>query len=390
MKSILIRPGLLVSLKTTIRGGVSYDKREIEPEHLIDGTATVATWETTRRVQDAAELERATVARGKARTAITRACIPSSFGLLCPVANEDKLAEGIAEAQDIADAHRRTAFCTRLDVYVITGRIADNDEQAMRAVGSEIRDLIGAMESAVRAASPDAIRDAANRARALNGMLGEETQKKVSAAISEARKVARDIVSRVDKAGERAADVVEGLKLEALAGARFAVLDMLGENEMPAETEAMPVAGRAVDFELARDYKPLDHDATPSNPNDAPQPLPDLDAANAEATVAAEVAVAIEHRKPRQFDGQARVHSVDREGDGDAAPGFARGKSAGDLAIFRTRINEPTMVCGLDTIVLGNKPGWLEEVTLCLPEDVAVFTPEPGRKIVVAPPTWMP
>ncbi len=55
-------------------------------------------------------------------------------------------------------------------------------------------------------------------------------------------------------------------------------------------------------------------------------------AANAEATVAAEIAVAIEHRKPRQFDGKARVHSVDREGDGDAAPGFARGERAGDLA----------------------------------------------------------
>src|SRR6185436_9651120 len=58
---------------------------------------------------------------------------------------------------------------------------------------------------------------------------------------------------------------------------------------------------------------------------------PDL-ATNAKATVTAEVAVAIEHRKPRQFDSKARFCSVDRESDGDAAPGFARGESAGDLA----------------------------------------------------------
>ena len=55
-------------------------------------------------------------------------------------------------------------------------------------------------------------------------------------------------------------------------------------------------------------------------------------AANAEAAVAAEVAVAVEHRQAGQFDRQPRVASVDREGDGDAAPGVARGEGAGDLA----------------------------------------------------------
>ena len=53
----------------------------------------------TREIVDAKEHERAIVARGKARTAIVRECCASSFGLLCPVGNEDKLAAAIAEAQ---------------------------------------------------------------------------------------------------------------------------------------------------------------------------------------------------------------------------------------------------------------------------------------------------
>lgn len=246
MKSTLLRPGLLVSLRTTIKGGVSYQKRTIEPEHA-QGAGTVATWETTRQVQDADEHARAVVARGAARTAIIRTCIAGNW-LVCPAANEDKLRAGIEEACEIAAKHNETANCTCVEVYAIVASFASDDEQATRAIGSEVRDLIADMERAVRNADPEAIREAANRARTLSGMLGDGTQAKVSAAIAEVRRVARDIVSRVEKAGEVAADVVRDVKLEALAGARFAVLDMLGETEEPMQ-EVAPVAGRSVDLE---------------------------------------------------------------------------------------------------------------------------------------------
>lgn len=242
----LIRPGLLVSLKTTVRGGVTYEKRDIEAQTQDDG-ASLARWETIRQIADVAEHEAARVARGKARSIIGRVCCPSSFGLLCPQANEDRLLEAVEEAQAIADAHNRSAKHNRLDVFVITGRIADSDEQAARAIGSEIRDLIAAMERGVRAADPEAIREAASKARALSGMLSADAQRKVSAAIAEVRKVAREIVARVERDGERAAEVVAEVKLEALASARFAVLDIGGDVEI--EAAAPAIAGRALDLE---------------------------------------------------------------------------------------------------------------------------------------------
>lgn len=246
MKTQIIRPGLLVSLKTTLRGGVAYAKRTIEAEHQ-EGASSIAAWETTRVISDAAEHASAVVARSKARSLVTSVCCPSSFGLLCPQVREDALAAAIEEAFAVADAHNKIAGYTRLDVYVISGRIADNDEQAARAIGSEVRDLIAAMEQGVRSASPEVIREAANKARAISGMLSPEAAAKVSAAIKEVRSVAREIVRRVEKAGEQAASVVEGLKLEALDSARFAVLDLTEEGDSNSTQQDIP--GRSIELE---------------------------------------------------------------------------------------------------------------------------------------------
>jgi hypothetical protein len=247
MQTTIIRPGLLVSLKTTVRGGVTYQKRTIEADHAR-GAARVATWETTREIADADEHAAAIVARGKARTAVTRVCCASTFGLLCPQARESELRAAIEEAQAIANTHNGAAKCTRLEVFAITGRIADNDEQAARAISSEVRDLIAAMETGVRAADPEAIREAANKARALAGMLSPDAQTAVSKAIADVRSIARDIVRRVEKQGEQAASIVQGLKLESLQAARFAVLDLSDSSELDAG-DSLPLAGRALDFE---------------------------------------------------------------------------------------------------------------------------------------------
>jgi hypothetical protein len=269
MDTKLIRPGLLVSLKSTLRGGVQYQKQTIQPETAV-GASTVASWQTTREIADAEEHARAVVARGKARAVVTRVCCPSSFGLLCPISLETEFAAAITEAQAIADAHNSTARHTRVDVYVIAGRIADNDEMAARAIATEIRDLIRDMERGIRAADPAAIREAADKARAVAGMLSDETERKVTAAIKEARSAARAIVARVGKAGEVAADVVREIRTEALQSARFAVLDLAGgDAEIVPQSDA---PARVVDLmpESAPESVPTVYGLQPAAPAAAP------------------------------------------------------------------------------------------------------------------------
>lgn len=243
-----LRPGLLVSLKSTVTGGVRYDRKDLAAktaETIIPGVSTVVEkWETTKVIENADEFERATQVRGKCRTLVTAVCAASDFGLLCPASREFDLARAIEEAKRIAAEHNRTATRSFVSVYVITGRIAADDAEAARAVASEVRGLVEEMEAGVKAADPEAIRKAANKAKNLGAMLTDDASAKVQSAIESARVAARDIVRRVEKGGEEAAKVIAEMDLAALSAARGAFLDL--DDVKP--TEAQPVDAAALDL----------------------------------------------------------------------------------------------------------------------------------------------
>ena len=246
MKTQVLKPGLLVSLKTSIRGGVNYQRTEIDPEHTDADGARIATWQTTREIADPLEFERATEARSRARSIVTAVCCPSSFGLLCPFNREAELAEAIAAARVITDAHNTTARQSHIEVCVLAGRIAQDDAEAVRAINSELRDLMDGMTAGIKAADSEAIREAANKARALGGMLTENVAGKVTDAIAQARRAAREIVKRVEKAGESAADVVKELNNDKIASARFAFLDL---DDAPATVTQEAPSARPIELE---------------------------------------------------------------------------------------------------------------------------------------------
>jgi len=242
MQSSTLRPGLLVSLATRINGGVSYSKRTIESAHLTSEGAERARWETERTIADAEEFDRAKVARSKARNMVTGVCAASAFGLLCPESRVSDLEEAVSAARRIADEFNAGARLSRVSVYVITGRIAPDDVEAVRAINSEVRELLAAMADGVRSLDPKAIRDAADRARNLGAMLSPEAAARVSRAIEVARSAARKIV----KAGEQAAGVIDAAVVRAITDQRVAFLDFDDAEEVaPAEPA---VDGRALDL----------------------------------------------------------------------------------------------------------------------------------------------
>lgn len=247
MKASVLKPGFLVSLKTSLRGGVNYRRVDIEADHADENGTRVAKWETTREINNPEEFEAGNLARRQARSTVTAVCCSSSFGLLCPTSKEPELMIAIAQARAIADKHNEQAGDTRVDVFVLIGRIAQDDAEAARALGAEVRELLDDMEAGIKAADPEKIREAANKARDLGGMLSQDVAGKVSAAITEARNAARAIVRRVQKAGETAASVVAECNVSQLTAARFAFLDL--EEAKPTESEAP--AARGIDLEAA-------------------------------------------------------------------------------------------------------------------------------------------
>lgn len=227
-QTTFLKPGLLVNLKTQVSGGVHYQRDDVKQE--IEGKTEINQWMTLRTIDDVAEHKAATEARSAATGEIRKVCIATSFGLLCPLSNAADLEDAINKAQAIVTKHNERANYTRVKIYVLRGQIADSDEQAQRAVAAEVAELLEQMKKGIESVSPETIRDAANRATRLGRMLDARQSETVNEAVAAARKAARSIVKRIEKAGEDAKIVLAEINSTPINAARFAFLDMADEN----------------------------------------------------------------------------------------------------------------------------------------------------------------
>lgn len=245
-----LRPGLLVSLHTGLRGNVSYRSREIEADHIdLDG-ARKAAWETHRTIEHPREHEEAVKIRGKARSLISGVCSPSSFGLLCPESSRELLTEAIADARALIDEFNANASVTRVSFSILIGRVAADDVEAIRAINGEVRDLLTAMERGLKNLDVEAVRDAANKAKALSSMLSPEAATRAQKAIDVARNAARRIV----KAGEAAAVEIDEATMRTIQQSRAAFIDL----EDTSEVQEPIVTGRAIDLDVQEMPDPVD------------------------------------------------------------------------------------------------------------------------------------
>jgi hypothetical protein len=265
----LIRPGILVGLKSTVSGGVAYQRIELEHKEGGEGAPGVDKWETTKIVDDPEEHERAVKVRSKALSRIRKVAAQTSFGLLVPEADEAALWAAYEQSQADCRAFNASSNYTKVYLYMLAGRVASTDEEAARAIGSEVAALVREMEQGIDNLDPERIRDAANRARELGAMLDADAQIKVTEAIEQARKAARAIVARIEKKGEDAAIVARDIQRGAIEKARIAFLDFDTPAPAPAPAGAeMPVADVARVAEL--DLESLNGAHSGSTPAAAP------------------------------------------------------------------------------------------------------------------------
>lgn len=242
MQTSILRPGLLVSLRTSIKGNVRYFTTELEKEHITEAGEERARWETERTVRDPEEQKRALKARSLARSAVQTVCSHSDFGLLCLQENRAKLDAAITKAEDIAREFNLTAEVSRLNVNVIIGEVAADDARAIRSINQEMRDLMDTMAQGLANLDVETVRNAANKAKSVGKMLEPNAKANVERALTIARQAAREIV----KAGETGAAEIDQVAIQRLTEARTAFLDLDEVSETQAPEAATPVA---VDFE---------------------------------------------------------------------------------------------------------------------------------------------
>lgn len=289
MNTAVIRPGILVALKTTLSGGVSYVRKDLETglteEELKaiakeNGTKipAITRWETVRTIDDPADYEAASKVRNLAGNTIRGACAKTSFGLLCTVEQEAALDAACATAQKVVEDHNATSPSTRVTVHCLKGRIAGTDEEAARAIVKEVQDLIDDMNRGIEQLDPKAIRDAAQRATDMGSMLAPAQAETVEKAVEAARRAARVIVKRVEKGGEEGAVVLADLQRGALERARIAFLEFDAPAAIGEATPAVDMTARAAAIEI--DEGPVSEEEptpAPVAPTTVTAPAPEFD-----------------------------------------------------------------------------------------------------------------
>lgn len=237
MTAQLLRPGFLVQIHTSVRGGFKRQSIDLAAPPPQEEGAKKRRWETTETIDDAADFELAKQARSQARGKIQNVCIATPFGSMCPLSKEDLLDAAIAEASRMADTYnRREESRSRIGIWVAKGRVADNDTQAAAGMANKLRELLDEMNDGVARLDAEAIRKAANEAREINRMLDPDQASKVSEAIEAVRKAARIIVKNASETADVAAAALQEVSLAALDQARMAFLDL----EAPMVVEALP------------------------------------------------------------------------------------------------------------------------------------------------------
>lgn len=231
-----LRPGLLVSLKTSVVGNVRYTKQVIEDERTVESGAALKKWETERTIMDPVEFERSGKVRGKAAGLVRAVCSQSAFGLLCPEDAGEKLDAAVAAARKLIEEFNADAKVSRIHLYVIAGRVAADDVEAVKAINSEVRDLMREMEKGMTELDVKAIREAASRAKGLAAMLTGDAQARIQIAIEAARSTAKDIV-KADDASKLEPDK---WAIKKVAEQRAAFLDLDGGGDVGAPVQSAP------------------------------------------------------------------------------------------------------------------------------------------------------
>jgi hypothetical protein len=281
LKPTTLRPGLLVALKTSIKGeNVEYVVTEIEADHAVqivggevaeapganefaeevdaieaDGgepepeasaesgpVGRFAKWETARTIKDAAEHETAVKVRSKARNLVCGVCAKSDFGLLCTEDKSEKLLAAIAEGSRLCDEFNATSKLTSISFNTLIGRVSPDDVLAVKAINAEIRELMTLMEKGILNGDVEGARKAAAQAKDMAAMLTEGASERVQEAVTLSRKA----LNKMSKAGVQAAEELSREAIASLINARTAFLDLEPVSEQ--DTDQPESEGRAVDF----------------------------------------------------------------------------------------------------------------------------------------------
>lgn len=231
-----IRPGILVGLRTSVKGGVEYtrlDKGIVEED---DG-AVVEKWDTEKKTLDPEEHRLASAARNRARYLIKSTCAQTPFGLIAQ--DEERLEESVRAAKQHIREFNQQAQHSIVQIHVIRARFAADDAEAAESIRAALQDLLERLEGLTARGDVDGVRNLCNQeANDLRRLIEESTgvTEEFDAAIACARRNATE-VNRRRKAGEEMDAIRADINVQPIRAAHVTLLEGFEET---VEVEHLP------------------------------------------------------------------------------------------------------------------------------------------------------
>lgn len=224
--SVKIRPGILVTLSTSIEGGIQYERIDLKAERADDG-ALIEEWETQKTTEDPEEYEEAVKVRQKVRSLVKSCCVWTPFGMICPHDEVANLDRAFREAAERVEAFNADAQTCRVVYRSLRGEIAEDQVESIQSIREHVGALVSEMQSALRDGDVASIRDCASQATQMGRLLEQDSDARglLGRAVKAARSAAREIVRKVEKQGDSLVSVLNEANLSAVSQARFVFLE---------------------------------------------------------------------------------------------------------------------------------------------------------------------
>jgi hypothetical protein len=252
-----IKPGVLVLFSVHVHdSGITRDTDDLSADNastFVPEGATVRVTKTTTVHRDPAEHDRAIKLRGKIEGMIRRHLTINPFLKHCSFDGFDLLLSDLATCQALADEHNASPETryTRVVIYFVPAVIgaADAEDQAKalevqtraaRQMAEECKRILDDMSRGIDNLDPTAIREARERAQSFSPVLSAEQSTALDSAIETATKAA-NLIGKLQRKGEEAADILASVSREAIGRARIAFLDLSPVDVAPVSGVLPPV-----------------------------------------------------------------------------------------------------------------------------------------------------
>lgn len=187
----VVKPGLLVVIKSSVRGGAEYDRREMSTDDVDPaGAEQVRAWATVQRVFDPDELAGAKAVRGRAVGWLWARVAQTPYGLVVTDDRVHAFDAALAKARAAVDAFNGGARHVRVTLRVLKTRLLL--EEAAAAFEEAAEEAVEELDARDFKTAEDVeeIRKVADRAADFAAVLRGDLAERVLAKIREARAAA--------------------------------------------------------------------------------------------------------------------------------------------------------------------------------------------------------